>query len=221
MIAKTAKIVKQPKSCLYVKNKSKYLDFLSLLFITVGILAVLNTLFIAKNPSQLLWLCYIGLLIIGIGVYRRSGWLIASQLNILFLPVIIWNIDFFYQLTFGSSLFGIAQYFFNSNLSLGKVISLQHIITVPLAIFCLYKMGLKRKDAWKISIFQITVFYFLTFLLTNSSQNVNCVFGGCARIPPFSGYPLIWFALFILLIIITNTIINLIFYKKLNQPSQS
>lgn len=124
----------------------------------------------------------------------------------------------------GTPFLGLTEYFFTSDWNLGKFLSLQHIITIPLGLFCLYWIKPKRKDAWKISLAIISSFYVLTIFLTDSLQNVNCAFRACGQIQVSQGYPFIWFGLFIMSILITNFVLSRIFVqekKKINQPSQS
>ena len=214
------KIIKLPRLLSNVKNKSIYLDLIGILFLCLGILSVINSIFILHNPNQLLWFCYWGLIIAGIGMITRNDFLIASQLNILIVPFIIWNIDFFYNLIIRLPLLGLTDYFFISAWNLGKVLSLQHIITVPLALFGLYKIGIKRKDAWKMSIIQIVLFYLLTILITSPLQNVNCAFRACGNIQIAQGYPFMLLGVFIAVILLTNLVINKTFFRT-NQPSRS
>ena len=83
-----------------------------------------------------------------------------SQVYILTIPLLIWNIDFFYWLIFDKPLWGITDYFFVNNVfNLGKVISLQHLFTIPLSIYAANLIGVKRRDAWKWSFIQIILVF--------------------------------------------------------------
>jgi len=107
-------------------------------FFSLGYSAVINTA-VNENTDGILWFCYAGLMLMGIGVLGRKPNLILSQLNILVIPLIFWNIDFFAFLINGESLFGIVDYFFEVGPIISRIITLQHLFTLPLAFYALYK----------------------------------------------------------------------------------
>jgi hypothetical protein len=173
--------------------------------------------FINKDYTQVLWMCYSMLALIGIGIAIGNTRILASQLNIILVPFIIWNIDFFHILIFSEPLWGITNYFFESDLIIPKTFTLQHIFTLPLAFVYLYIMKLEKKDAWKISISQVTILFFATLYLSEPTRNLNCAFESCMPfIPTNSFYPLIWFMVVFSGIFITNYIlVSIPFFKKL------
>ena len=151
-------------------NKSKKLSmkvdfllkFIGCFFFLIGIMGIILSIKIGSF-DKVFWFCYIGLILMGIGAFRKDSNLITSQVNIMTIPLIIWSIDFFSILFFKISLFKISEYFFSPGFSfLSRLISLQHLITLPLAFYCIYIIGLNRKDNWKISFFEI----FLIFIIS-------------------------------------------------------
>ena len=89
------------------------------------------------EPAQILWFCYLGLVLIGIGIFMGNGGLIGSQIAILGIPLIIWDVDFIYRAIFGAPLLGITNYLFVNRPILSQLISAQHLFTLPLALYAL------------------------------------------------------------------------------------
>src|SRR3989344_3041115 len=143
-------------------TKKVIIYFIGFVFLIFGIAAIVNTiLHVNEGLAPILWFSYIGLIVLAIGCFKRDGSLIASQLCILIIPYIIWNADFFAYLIRGVSFWGTADYIFASGAFFGRIISLQHIFNIPLSLFALYLVGLKRKDFWKISFFEVIVLFFV------------------------------------------------------------
>lgn len=192
-------------------KNSRVVEVIGIVLVVIGAMSFFNSVFILNNSGQVFWFCYSALFLSGIGILRKDGVMVVSQLNILLIPLIIWNIDFFYFIIVGRPLLGITNYFFVSGLSLGKVLTLQHVITIPLTLFCLYLIKVMERCAWKLSLIQIFIFYFLSLLLTDPLQNVNCVFRFCGQISPIPLYPLAWFGGFVVMILVSNYILFEIF----------
>ena len=149
------------------KRKLFLLDLLGVFFLAWGIIAVANS-FNNGNPTQVLYMCYLGLILIGIGILTKKSSIIMSQVYILAIPLLVWDIDFLYWLIFHQPLFGITNYFFlNPSFTIGKIISLQHLFTVPIAFYSAKIIGVKKKDAWKWSFIQIIVVFVLVVLFSN------------------------------------------------------
>jgi len=197
------------------KNKKIILIVLGIFFIFLGIVGYANSIY-QGYPGQILWFCYLVLLLIGIGMLIQNSTLIVSQLNIMAIPLIIWSIDFLYVLVTGNELFGIATYFLIPGPILGKIVTSQHLFTLPLAIFALYLIKIKGKGAWKFSFVELAVVFFVTRLITLEEYNINCVYRNCLNfnIGPVSLYPLTWFVFAFALVLITNFIINKIGFLR-------
>ncbi len=181
---------------------NKIIGGLILLF---GIGAIVNSVY--QNYTEgILWFCYLGLILLGIGILIKSSLLIISQLNILAIPLIVWSIDFSYYFLTKKSLLGITDYFFTNRNIFSQIISLQHILTIIL-IICIFRSIGRNKNAWKLSIIQITLIYVLTKIFTSPSATINCVYRSCLSFS-LKPYNLIWFAFFFLMIFLTNTFFN-------------
>ncbi len=199
--------------------KNIILTSLGVILILFGLLSFVYSILIG-NISQLFWICYTGSLLIGIGLLMRSSTLIASQLNILLILDIVWLIDFVSYIVNGSSLFGLTDYFFISHSLAAKIISLQHLIIIPVAFYALSKLPLKIKFSWVISLLQIILFGTLSYFLTPVDLNLNCIFNPCLNLPLNIFYQLKWLIYMFINIIVTYGIVNLVFYKRLKKHKE-
>ena len=201
------------------KWKKGYLIILGVFLIFLGVSAIALSI-MNKNYDQILWICYDSLILIGIGCLIGNSYLIASQLNILTLPILIWNIDFFYVLITGNTLWGITNYYFDTGfLNFSRFISLQHLVVIPLALYALYTLKIKRKDAWKLSLIQIVLLFSIIYFFVPPTNNVNCIFKPCINylIPYLNGiaYNIFWFVGYIIMILLTNFLLIKLFYVKI------
>jgi hypothetical protein len=184
------------------------LVIMGVFFISLGMAAIFASLYISR-PHQIFWLCYMGLILLGIGMIRKDSFLIASQLNILLIPFIFWNIDFFYYLFNNAPLWGLTDYFFSEEFYLaGKIISSQHFLSIPLSFLGLWLIGLKRKDSWKVSLIQVAIVFVSVRLFTPVDANINCVFDRCLELTLGLPYFIEWFTIYGLMIILSSIIIN-------------
>ena len=191
------------------KDKKEMLKFIGILFLALGIIAVLNNLQ-RGHAEGILWFCYIGLLAIGLALITINSLLLVSQANILIIPFFIWTIDFLYIWITKEKLLGIANYFFEPGQLFGKVLTTWHLFTIPLIIYAFYLMKLKKKQikfAWVISMIQIFIIYFFTRFFTREMFNINCVFDFCGSLNIENYYPLAWFTSFFAMILFTNYLI--------------
>jgi hypothetical protein len=197
-----------------LKNKILLLDLIGLYFLILGIAAILRS-FYNQVPYQILYSCYIGMILIGMGILTRRSFIILSQVYILAIPLLIWNVDFIHWIIFNKPLWGITDYFFVDFSSLiDKFISLQHLYTVPVAIYAANLVGIKRGDAWKWSIIQLSVTFFVVFIFSPEVSNINCVFKSCIGTNFGIPYILLWFFISFNMIFISVWIINSFFLHK-------
>jgi len=193
-------------------EKKKYeflvLKIIGIIMVILGILAIMNSLYL-RNPNQIFWMCYISLLIIGIGILTRNSYLIMSQIYILTIPILVWDIDFIYHLLFQVPLWGLTDYFFVENsFNLGKFITLQHLYTLPLSFYAVHLIGLKKRDAWKISFVQVFLVFIFVTLFTSPEKNINCVFEPCLNIYLGLPYQLTWLIISFSIVFITSFLAN-------------
>jgi len=190
-------------------KKEAFTNTLGVLFLLLGITAVINT-YIINSFSDTLWLCYFGLTLIGIGALLRNSYLIKAQLNILSIPLIIWGIDFFWFIFSGSSLFGIVDYLFKPGPLISKTIAFQHLFTIPLGIILLKKINKKTNFSWIISLVQVSIIFAITRIFADSEKNINWVHETSLNLNiPF--YPLFWLAGMFVIIFSTDKILKKLF----------
>jgi len=181
----------------------KIFQVIGFLFIILGIFAYYNG-FQNSGLAGVLWFSYTALFIIGIGMLTRNPYLIGSQINIVLLPYIVWNLDFFYVLITSESLWGITNYFFASRPISSQIITLQHLFIIPVSLVSLYFIKLKRNDFWKLSLIWVSI-SFLLIRIINPVENINCVFENCLPFQiTFIPYPFVWFLSYIAIILLTN-----------------
>lgn len=192
-------------------NKEFLIRFIGVFFVLIGIVAIINTVN-KGNASSILWLCYISMFVVGVGFYRRDSGLVMSQLNIILIPLLFWNFDFFYRVIFSKTYFGIVDYFFVPGDIMGKLVASQHIFTLPLALFGVYLIGFK-KGSLKLSFFSLIILFFITRIFTGPLDNVNCVFENCANFDLGFYYPLAWFITMFSSTLISFFLFNYIFKK--------
>lgn len=198
-----------------MKSSKKLTNYLGSFFILFGIFSILVAAYL-KEYSRILWFCYIGIILVGIGIIKRNSYLIASQINILLFIMFFWVLDFFSILLTGNILTGAAKYFFDPKFPfLSKIISFQHFIVVPISFYILWLLKLKRKDAWKFSFIQLVLIFIATRIFTLPEQNINCVYKSCMNITiPLIPHITTWFISTFLMVIITNFLLIKLFYKK-------
>ncbi len=190
------------------KTKNIFLTVIGIIYIVLGIIVSYNAIKYIETAG-ILWFSYIAFFLIGFGILTRNSYLIASQLTIILIPYIVWNIDFFYILITSNSLWGITDYFFSPNPTLFRLITLQHIFTIPISLFSIYLIKLKRRDFWKFSFAQIIIFFFIIRVVSTREENINCVFENCFPLQILDTfYPLSWFLSYIVMISLTTLFLN-------------
>ena len=178
-----------------MKSKNVTLNIIGLIFL---ITYILNAIYIIswKDYSAFLWGCYIVLPLTLIGIFRRNSSLILSQLIIFAIPDLLWTIDFFSILFTGNSLLKISlvSRFFELDL-FGKIVRLQHLYAIPLAIVSLSFLKIKKNyKILLISLAEIIIIALLTVLIA-PDRNINCLpTNKCTSFSPlnFLPYPLVW-----------------------------
>ena len=203
--------------------KNKLSLFLGILILFYGLLAIVYSIF-SGEASWIFWMCYIGMILIGIGTITKNKTLIQSQLNILTIPLFFWTLDFTITLISGNSPFGTTAYFFELK-PFAKIISLEHLFLVPLGITCLFLTNKQQKPQKNknntiifLSIIQVIIVISLTLLLTPPSENVNCAFKSCfSFVPSNDFYLLYFFTIALICILIINTILNRLLSNNSNK----
>lgn len=190
------------------KFKDIFLDFTGIFFIGFVVFSYFVSFYLGRW-YEILWLCYLCLLLTGIGILIRNGFFMLAQINILFVADFFWNLDYIYHIFAGRTLLGIIDYFLIEGNYLAHLVSLQHIFFIPLSLAALYLIKSRRKDAWKLSFLEFSFIYPLTFFITPREFNVNCVFNSCINFGFFRPYILSWIFVFFGVVFIGNYVISL------------
>ena len=200
-------------------KKEVIIKILGVFLIIFGLLAMIQA--ISKGePILIFWICYIGMIIIGIGCLLNKSYLISSQLNIITIPLILWDIDFFSFLMSKSTLFGLADYFFKEPSLISRLVSLEHLFLIPLGILAFYLVRDKKdkkqnnKNSLLISILEVTILFIILRIINISDKNINCAFYFCIPYINPEPYVLWWFVIVFLLIFLTNIIYRFFFCSK-------
>lgn len=192
-----------------MKNKTKtiVLNSFGIFFLLFSFLSFGNALS-GGSLTKISFLCYLGTLIIGIGILTKKDFLILSQIYILFIPHLFWVVDFVYLMLNGIPLWGLTDYVFESSTLVGNIISVQHFFTIPLAIFALTLIKKDRKNSLRLALLQITAVYFFLRFFSPPELNINCVFKACINISLGLPYIVTWFILFFSIILVTSLAVN-------------
>jgi len=176
------------------------------IFLIFGISAILDALFILKNPLMILWLCYISLILLGIGFLTKNKTLVKSQLNLLTVPLLLWTIDFIYFLIAKNSFLGITNYFFQQGHLSSKIITSQHLFTIPLSFYSIRFLPKRTKKPLIISLITIIIVFLASRIEGSIENNLNLVFHFQQMNIPY--YPLFWFLVVSTTIFLTNFLIR-------------
>src|SRR3989338_9794715 len=125
------------------KYKDLILNSIGFLFLLIGTVAYYNA-FVQNNFELVFWMCYLNLIILGVGVLSKNDKIIVAMLNIVSIPLIIWSFDFIVLLIGRTSPFGITGYFLTPGPIISKLVTMQHLITVPLAFYSLYLIKIRK-----------------------------------------------------------------------------
>jgi hypothetical protein len=123
-----------------------------------------------------LWISDVALFMTVLALWFKSR-LMISMLLIYALPLELgWNLDFFWQVFSGETLFGLAEYMFDSERErLLRGLSLFHVFMPLIWFWLLHKWGYDRRG-FKYAVILIWILLPVTYLLTEPEKNINWVF---------------------------------------------
>lgn len=186
------------------KQNKLILNIIGIFFIVI-VLATYINLFFNNETNRFFWYCYIGLIIMAIAM-RKNSFLLVTQMNILLLPTIMWTLDFIWFILTGNYILGISSPFFTYYSITQKLLSLEHIVIPIFSILALYIIKIderKIKLSLIVSLIELYIIFFITRLISNPIENLNCVYQTCLNFNfPFY-YPISWS-----LIMVPSTIIG-------------
>jgi hypothetical protein len=202
-------------------NKKIILYVIASVFILI-VLFIIISLLLEKEYVSLLWMCYTAMALIAVGIIMKKPDLILSQIIILFIPDLLWIIDSFFILITGNYLLGITRYLFIGDRTLlQQVLSTQHLVTVPLALFALSLMKIKKSyKPLIIGLAEIMFFFGIMFITSFGGGGVNCLPDPtCVSItfPTFIPYYIIWIVLQFSFVIISYFAVTSLPFIKLKK----
>jgi hypothetical protein len=193
------------------RNRKIVLNSIAGIFILTVVLVYYS--FIAQRAySSLLWMCYIAMIIMAAGILMRKPNLIVSQMMILLIPDLLWVFDFIAILITGNSVLGVSKYFFMGNRTiLQEILSLQHFYTIPLSLWALSIIKIKRNyKPLIISSAEIIILFFFSlfiFPLIYIDSAINCLPNsiGCTfmQFTHLIPYPIIWLIISLSFVIVS------------------
>jgi hypothetical protein len=200
------------------KNKQIFLYIIA--FILSAFLLTAVIFYITSGLyTRLLWICYPALTFIILGILLKKSNLVAVQLLMIFIPDLFWILDFSSWIILGKPLFGITDYFFSDKLSLvAKIMTFQHLFTIPLTIWALEIMKVKFKPKLILfAFFEVMIIFFMTLVLP-AENGTNCLPSpeNCFyfSFPNWIPIPVIWVFLTISFILVSYAFIYFFFYEK-------
>ena len=133
-----------------------------------------------RGPDNFLWFTDIAFFLIVITSWVGSPILVGMAAVSAFLFEIIWNLDFFTKVIFGSHIFGVgatAYMFDTTTPEIIKILSFFLHVSLPvLMVYMLGKLGYHR-NAWKMQLSVLILLLPVCFLFTDPENNINWVFG--------------------------------------------
>ncbi len=180
------------------KTRENILELIG--FVFAGIYIYILILFLSTSYYVgLLWICYLGIPLISMGIFLKNSNLVLSQAFLLLIPDLLWSIDFIYRLITGTTLLGIDNFFFTTNYLSRKILSLQHLLTPVLSLSALLLLKPKKfRKALIISFFEIFLVLLIS-LLFPFKEEINCLptYTSCMFSDPsfLVPYPLFWLIL--------------------------
>jgi hypothetical protein len=135
----------------------------------------------AYGPGNFLWFCDVALIVTLVALWMESRYLSSMQAVAIVFPQVLWLIDFFWNMTFGTPLIGLATYMFDSEIALFvRGLSLFHGWMPFLLLWLVWRLGYDRQ-AWKSQVALCWGVLLSAFMLLPSPDttagNVNKVFG--------------------------------------------
>jgi hypothetical protein len=145
---------------------------------------------------DLLWFCDVAMILVIMGLWRENSLQLSLATLASIGPQFAWQLDYFYQLMSGKSLFGFTDYMFaENNPVINYIVSLFHVWMPVILIYSLYFVRYDQR-ALKIqsglSLLLILLSYGLTSDMFGPAGNLNQVYGPSANAPQTWMHPGLW-----------------------------
>jgi hypothetical protein len=131
------------------------------------------------GPSNFLWACDLALFITVAALWLESRRLASAMAVAVLLPELAWNADYFSHLIAGQDVIGLnaTGYMFDASIpQFVRALSLFHVVLPWLLLWLVYRLGYQR-SAYLLTIAVAWVVLPLSWLVSDTAQNINWVFG--------------------------------------------
>lgn len=165
--------------------------------------------------QYVVWFCNHAMLIVGLSLLFKNRFWLTAMLNWAIIPVTLWAVDFLSKVLFGVFPFKVTDYLFEGPFWL-HVISLQHLITVPLMLYAMWLLGRPHKWAWTGTALHGMLLLFISYFFIRPDFNVLCAHSSCVPsiVPDGPYYLLRWTLTSAGIFIITNFMLVSLFRKR-------
>jgi hypothetical protein len=143
------------------------------------------------------------MIIAGIAILKRNRFWTTATLNWSLVPVSMWVIDFAGKLLFDTHVLGITEYMFVGPWW-GRILSLQHLFTVPLLLYALHLLDSADERAWLGTAVHGAALWLISYFIITPDYNVNCVYEACQSWLQSEYYVALWPLIAVALFYLTN-----------------
>jgi hypothetical protein len=144
---------------------------------TIFVCALVPIYWRQYGPANFLWFSDIALLALVPALWLENALLVSMlAISVAFLEA-LWSIDFVFRLATGKSLTGLSAYMFDPRIPVFiRGLSCFHIVLPLLLLWLLHLLGYDQRALLWQTIVALTVLP-LSYLLSNTQENVNWVYG--------------------------------------------
>jgi hypothetical protein len=149
------------------------------------------------GPANFLWFSDIALLLMVPALWLENRLLISMMALSVLLLELVWNADFWVRLATGKSLIALSAYMFDPKIPVFiRGLSLFHVALPILLVWLLCQLGYDRRAFFWQTLVALVVLP-ISYLVTNTRENINWVYGFGEKPQTFLPAPL--FVLFLMI----------------------
>lgn len=171
-----------------MKEKHRIVITLGVICLTYWGFDFIANALIPHHFSWLLWYSSAGLLLTGIALITENTFLIYSLFCALFIPEMLWMVDFSGRFLFDKSLFGLTTYTHAISFTKADLyLTLYHFLIPISLLYAVFHTAKSYKYGWIGAIFFATTLFILTYFLVSPHDQVNCIqsFSPCKTVFSF------------------------------------
>ncbi len=141
-----------------------------------------------------IWFCNHSAIFFAIGFFFRKFDLIKGLISVGFVSQLAWFLDLIFRLLFGFYVLGITDYVFEMGFNWWVFYPISiHVFSTFIAFIHTFRVETKKESIYYAGGY-LFFLYFLTILLTNPANDINCVYGACGLfgLDSFSWWENVW-----------------------------